>query len=692
MPKEQPEKITDAKETPQKKELISRPPLPSLPPPPSKLSPPPALPTNNKPPIALARPTPDLPKAQNKMPEAGLPKNPELKKVPTAQSPSSGLAKAKTSSQGLPKPGSNGLMKARFPSDSRDGLLRDVNTGDQYDRDFVLEPGAYIGDYVVEDALASGAMGEVWRGKHPVIGKRVAIKVLGKDILVGREAVSRFVQEARAVNEIRHRNIVDIFASGELPDGRPYLVMELLEGLPLSTYIKENGPLPFSLLVDLSGQLCRALSAAHDNGIVHRDLKSDNIFLVLEKKEPPFVKLLDFGIAKLRGDQNVQKDLTRPGAVYGTPQYMSPEQCQAAGEVDHCTDIYSLGIVLFEMITGRVPFQLNSEGLGMLMVNHMMTVPPAPSSLVEGRVVPPEIDALIAQLLAKKKHERPQSCEEVHKALVKAVGALRQEEAVKARPLADTEKASSNIFNFIAPAVPAPEPAKANSTAPSETATSHNATNNPSQASSGSAPNQAFTDSELSGPTLISPPTSAPEKPAPIAPSAPPVVAEWALSPLTPVAPKKRRGWLAAIPALLGALAYFLMPLAKQPPPTPTPATQQLVLLPASVPVPTPVSIPVSAPSHPEKVHLTVSTPKGAQVLLGTEVWGLTPLEIDIPYGEQELELTLQKTGYEPLALRFTPKEAYTAPPQKLKALPGTKLPTDKTKITFDPFAPKKTP
>jgi serine/threonine protein kinase len=292
-----------------------------------------------------------------------------------------------------------------------------------------ISPGLQIGEYIIEKKLGEGGMGEVWSGKHPQIGKQVAIKILGSSLQANSQNVARFVQEARAVNEIQHRNIVDIFSFGELPDGRPYFVMEYLRGKSLSEYLIERGPLPFSELLMIMEQVCSALAACHSQSIIHRDLKPENIFLVFEgtgRNGPSiFVKLLDFGIAKI--DSSGKESLTGSGIMMGTPAYMSPEQCEGAKHVDHRSDIYSLGIILCELLTGRTPFREGDDGIGVIISKHMFMAPPPPSSMVSGRKLPFALDLLVLRALAKKPEERPVSCMELYEDLARTIGEDRNE-------------------------------------------------------------------------------------------------------------------------------------------------------------------------------------------------------------------------------------------------------------------------
>src|SRR5262252_1294511 len=199
-----------------------------------------------------------------------------------------------------------------------------------------------VGEYRVLRKIGEGGMGAVYAAVHPVIGKRVAIKVLAPHIASNPELVRRFVDEARAVNKIGHPNIVDIFSFGWLPDRRHYFAMEFLDGQSLAERIKRGSFQPDEAR-RLLRHICQALEAAHRQGIVHRDLKPDNIWVVEPQHSDSYAKLLDFGIAKLVGD-NDTGTRTQTGVLMGTPAYMSPEQCKGAG-VDHRTDIYALGMI-----------------------------------------------------------------------------------------------------------------------------------------------------------------------------------------------------------------------------------------------------------------------------------------------------------------------------------------------------------
>jgi serine/threonine protein kinase len=294
------------------------------------------------------------------------------------------------------------------------------NTGSSPSR-IALVKGARVGEYIIEDFLGKGGFGEVWSAQHPAIGKQVAVKFLSANSLINFETLARFKREAKAVNDIGHENLVDIFSFGELPDGRPYYVMELLRGESLAEYVAKKGAPPFALLLEVFRQVCAALQAAHDTKVVHRDLKPDNIFLDKKKAPALSVKLLDFGIAKLASSEEEGVSLTRTGIPFGTPAYMSPEQCDGAKNVDHRSDIYSLGIVLYELLTGRNPFRESGDSALDLLMKHKKTVPPPPSSVAPERGIPKEVDALVLKAIAKKPADRFDSATEVYEQLVKVL-------------------------------------------------------------------------------------------------------------------------------------------------------------------------------------------------------------------------------------------------------------------------------
>jgi serine/threonine-protein kinase len=271
-----------------------------------------------------------------------------------------------------------------------------------------------IGNYRVISLLGEGGMGVVYLAQHPVIGRKVAIKLLHAVLARDQDIVSRFFNEARAIHMIAHENIVEILDFGQTTDGQPYFIMEYLTGESLSDALG-RGPMAPADVETIGAQMCRALGAAHAKGIVHRDLKPHNVQLIDKADGAIHVKILDFGVAKiLASPDGAQSVKTRTGSLMGTPLYMSPEQCKGAGTLDHRTDIYSLGVMLFEMLAGRPPFM--AEGVGELFAKHMLEEAPQLGDFAPA--APPHMVAAIMKSLAKEPRDRFQTMEEFRKALV----------------------------------------------------------------------------------------------------------------------------------------------------------------------------------------------------------------------------------------------------------------------------------
>ena len=299
------------------------------------------------------------------------------------------------------------VCRKRYPDEvttcAEDGehlLPNEAFTGVDVD----LSAGQVVGEYKIEGKLGEGGFGAVYKAVHPLIGKAAAIKVLNRQYSANPQMVSRFISEARAVNQIRHRNIIDIFAFGTLEDGRQYFIMELLDGMPLDAYLSKKGRLSVEEAVAILRPVARALDAAHGNGIAHRDLKPENIFLGFDDEGHPFPKLLDFGIAKLLAPDATAAghSKTRTGTPMGTPYYMSPEQCRGKN-VDHRTDVYSFGIMLHQVLAGRLPF--DGEDIMDLLIKQSTAAAP-PLSSVTGDL-PPSLDAPILAMLEKDPAARP---------------------------------------------------------------------------------------------------------------------------------------------------------------------------------------------------------------------------------------------------------------------------------------------
>jgi len=277
--------------------------------------------------------------------------------------------------------------------------------------------GQILGNYQVISLLGKGGMGEVYLARHPMLGREVAVKVLTAE--ADPKGVARFQREAKAVCRIGHPNIVEVFDFGVLPDGREYAVMERLVGETLGERLAHQGRLDSQETLEILAPLMEALHEAHNKGIVHRDIKPDNIFLAQDRgKLVP--KLLDFGIAKLvTGPGEAPINSTATGMILGTPLYMSPEQ--AAGnikKIQRASDIYSFGAVLYHMLTGRTPF--SGESYGELLVHHMNTPPPKLSSSRKG--LPKALDGLIQKAMAKDPVNRFTDMLAMRKALYSALG------------------------------------------------------------------------------------------------------------------------------------------------------------------------------------------------------------------------------------------------------------------------------
>ncbi|MEM6292410.1 MAG: serine/threonine-protein kinase [Myxococcota bacterium] len=267
------------------------------------------------------------------------------------------------------------------------------------------------GRYRVERVIGEGGMGEVYLARHLTIDKLLAIKVLSPERARRPRTVSRFLQEAKASSKIRHENVVDITDFGK-DDGRAFFVMEYLDGEDLSAILKRGGRMPWQRARAIIIQVLEALTAAHQASIIHRDIKPHNIFIIAREHNPEFVKLIDFGIAKLRDGS--EEALTQTGAIMGTADYMSPEQGQGM-DLDGRSDLYSVGVILYRMLTGGVPFKAGNAMATVYLHVHTEAVPP--SQACPEAEISPELDALVLRALAKKPEERFSSAAEFIAAL-----------------------------------------------------------------------------------------------------------------------------------------------------------------------------------------------------------------------------------------------------------------------------------
>lgn len=305
-----------------------------------------------------------------------------------------------------------------------------------------------VGEYRVLRLLGEGGMGQVFEAVHPVIGKHVAVKVLRLELAQDERLVRRFIEEARAVTAIKHHSIVDVFGFGTLPDGRLYLVMDLLVGESFSDYLRAEGRLSPAIARKWLLELLDAVAAAHQAGVVHRDLKPSNLFLVGATGEER-LKVLDFGIS--RREQR-SEELTRPNMLLGSPAYIAPEQIR--GEASQASDLYSIGCIAFAMLTGRTVFR---GELVDVLNQHLVTPAPAASSVVP--TVPPALDDFVLSLLEKEPAHRPVSARAARETL--ATLSLEEGPRLGTRPAPVTERMAPmgrTSVTATAPPMPRREP------------------------------------------------------------------------------------------------------------------------------------------------------------------------------------------------------------------------------------------
>ncbi len=481
-----------------------------------------------------------------------------------------------------------------------------------------LAADTVIGEYRIVSKLGQGGFGAVYRAVHPLIGKAAAVKVLSREFSSNPQMVSRFVAEARAVNQIRHRNIIDIFSFGQLPDGRQYYIMELLDGETFDAYLRRRQRLSLQEAMPILRGIARALDAAHAKNILHRDLKPENVFLVVDEDGRVEPKLLDFGLVKLMADTSNHK--TKTGTPMGTPYYMSPEQCRGL-DTDSRTDIYAFGVLAYEVLTGHLPFD-GASAMDILF-KHMTEPPPRASEHCPE--VPAALDAPLARILAKDANERPSRVGEALDLLASAVG-LETPAPIPSAPhrigdAADHERAAAATARTMM--ADGPPPSAAARTGPGTTG----------------------------GGTFLG--------------------AETDVAQARPRSRALALGGVAVVALLVGAGAFAVAMNGKKKPDGTLAAS-------ASVPVATSVAVSTAAPSAStvllpapkDEVDLKIDgAPEGAVVSANGVELGPAPGPFKVKPGAP-LKVTLTAKGYKPKELTVTPTENVLLP-VSLEKLPA---------------------
>jgi serine/threonine-protein kinase len=475
----------------------------------------------------------------------------------------------------------------------------------------MIAVGQTIGNYTITAKLGEGGMGVVYLAEHPVIGRKVAMKAIHPELSRNPEVVSRFVTEAKAVNQIGNEHIVDIHDFGTTAEGEFYFIMEFLQGEALSDRLRRESPLDPALALNIAEQVADALAASHTHGIIHRDLKPENIFLIHRGNSNDFVKVLDFGLAKLTLGEEKVSHKTRTGSVMGTPYYMSPEQCEGRANIDQRSDVYSLGVILFEMMTGKVPF--GGEGYGEIIVKHITAPIPSPRAI--NQLLSPAHEALLLRALAKNRDERFHSMEEFR-------AAMSDPEAYALSPSI----------------VPTPGPLAGYG------------------AEKGAAPTRLVEDHisdvvaraaamEL-GARVVAP------QPSTFRESAGEVESD-------DMIPKSRGGLLAGIlvaALAVGGVAAFLVVRAGSSPPQAV--EQPHAATPAPAPAPQPEAVVTPPPSAKVAIKFR-SDPVGATVARedSGQQLGITPFEIEIAQGKDPLAVVFRKPSFKDVSRSIIPDE-----------------------------------
>ncbi len=526
-------------------------------------------------------------------------------------------------------------------------------------------------------------MGAVYLAEHPLIGKKVALKVIHRELASNKEVVQRFFQEAKAVTKIGNEHIIEIHDFGQTAEGDHFYIMEYLEGQTLAGVLANERVFDIMRALHIGAQVAAALAAAHAAGVIHRDLKPDNVMLTTRLGDPNFVVLLDFGLAKMfiGGGQSAVK--TAAGVLLGTPQYMSPEACESRGGLDHRTDIYALGILLFQMITGVLPF--DGETMGEILVKQVTQLPPPPRGFNPS--IPPSVEQIVLRCLAKNVDARFPTMVALREALLDPEAYLMASPPIApARSLAPGEvKVDAKTVMAYAAAEQRTRIGGATGPQPAM----------PLAAPPPSLPGNAGAKTMMADPSMAMPPPTAPPAPEMVAPAQPKMNTMRIATPLGYSSRPPRKMWpiVLVLSLLLGlgggafAVAWFgkkdgagepangsdsakgsdtAVQAPPPPPPTPTNTGSGSAAPPpnpgSAAPPPNPGS--AAPPPNPGSaapplnqgsvvtpagmaVIVIDSTPQGAEVLgSDNKSFGKTPATVSLPISDMPIELELKLTGY----------------------------------------------
>jgi serine/threonine-protein kinase len=274
--------------------------------------------------------------------------------------------------------------------------------------------------YRIVRKIGEGGMGAVYQAEHALIEKKIALKILFQDLTRRPDLIARFLQEAKSASRIGHENVIDISDFGQSPDGLVFIAMEYLDGQDLGKALKKSGAMEWERARPILMQITKGLRAAHGNGIIHRDMKPENVYLVQREGRPDFVKVLDFGIAKVvTPDESGGPALTQTGMIFGTPEYMSPEQAQGSTP-DHRVDVYAVGCIMYHMLTGSVPF--TADNFMGILTKHLLEAPVPPRKRRPDREIAPDVEAICMKAMDKDRDKRYADMDAFYRALGAAGG------------------------------------------------------------------------------------------------------------------------------------------------------------------------------------------------------------------------------------------------------------------------------